>query len=56
LWQENLDADHDPLRFRSMSDILMTFKFTPRALVVEELHVVSSDEPTSFIEAEHSPS
>jgi hypothetical protein len=56
LWQENLDADHDPLRFHSMSDILVTFEFTPRALVVEELHVVSSNEPTSFIEAERSPS
>jgi hypothetical protein len=56
---ENLDADHDdddPLRFRSMSDILMMPGFTPRALVAEELHVVSSDEPTSFIEAEHNPS
>jgi hypothetical protein len=56
---ENLDADHDhdaPLRFRSMSDILATPRFTPRALVADELHVVSSDEPTSFVEAEHSPS
>jgi hypothetical protein len=56
---ENLDADHDddaPLRFRSMSDILATPRFTPHALVAEELHVVSSDEPTSFIEAESSPS
>jgi hypothetical protein len=56
---ENLDADHDddaPLRFRSMSDILATSRFAPRALVAEELHVVSSDEPTSFIEAEISPS
>jgi hypothetical protein len=53
---ENLDADHDddaPLRFRSMSDILATPGFA-RALVAEELHVVSSDEPTSFTEAEHS--
>jgi hypothetical protein len=53
---ENLDADHDDdasLRFCSMSDILMTPGFTPRALVAEELHVVSSDEPTSFTEAEH---
>jgi hypothetical protein len=56
---ENLDADHDddaPLRFRSMSDILKTPGFTPRALVAEELHMVSSDEPASFTEAEHIPS
>jgi hypothetical protein len=56
---ENLDADHDddaPLRFHSMSDILTTSGFAPRALVVEELHVVSSDEPASFTEVEHSPS
>jgi hypothetical protein len=54
---ENLDANHDdnaPLCFRSMSDILATPRFTPRALVAEELHVVSFDEPASFIEAEHS--
>jgi hypothetical protein len=52
---ENLDANHNddaPLRFRSMSDILATPGFTPRALVAEELHVVSSDGPTSFTEAE----
>jgi hypothetical protein len=56
---ENLDADHDddtPLRFRSMSDILVTSWFTTRALVAEEMHVVSSDEPTSFTKAERSPS
>jgi hypothetical protein len=56
---ENLDADHDDdalLRFRSMSDILMTPGFAPRALVAEELHMVSFDEPSSFTEAEHSPS
>jgi hypothetical protein len=56
---ENLDADHDddaPLRFRSMSNILAMPKFTPRALVTEELHVVSSDEPTSFTEAKCMPS
>jgi hypothetical protein len=56
---ENLDADHDddaPLRFRSMSDMLATPRFAPHALVAEELHVVSSDEPTSFTEAERSPS
>jgi hypothetical protein len=56
---ENLDVDHDDdtsLRFRNMSDILVTPGFAPRALVTEELHVVSSDESTSFIEVEHSPS
>jgi hypothetical protein len=56
---ENLDADHDDdalLRFRSMSDILVTPRFLPRALVAKELHVVSSEEPTSFSEAECSPS
>jgi hypothetical protein len=56
---ENLNADHDddaPLHFRSMSDILMTPDFAPRKLVADELHVVSSDEPASFTEAEHSPS
>jgi hypothetical protein len=48
---ENLDSNHDdnaPLRFRSMSGILVMPGFTSRALVAEELHVVSSDEPTSF--------
>jgi hypothetical protein len=56
---ENLDTNHNddaPLRFRSMSNILVTPGFMPRALVAEELHVVSSDEPISFVEAEHSPS
>jgi hypothetical protein len=54
---ENLDADHDddaPLRFRSMSDILATPGFATRALVSEELHMVYSNEPTSFAEAERS--
>jgi hypothetical protein len=56
---ENLDADRNdnaPLLFRSMSDILTTPGFAPRALVAEELHVRSSDEPASFTEADHSPS
>jgi hypothetical protein len=56
---ENLDADHDDdasPRFCSMSDILATPIFLPCALVAEELHVLSSDEPASFIEAEHNPS
>jgi hypothetical protein len=37
-----------------MSDILATPGFASRALVAEQLHVVGSDEPTSFTEAEHS--
>jgi hypothetical protein len=48
---ENLDANHDddaPLRFHNMSDILMTLEFAPCALVAEELHMVSSNEATSF--------
>jgi hypothetical protein len=56
---ENLDANHDDnasLRFHNMSDILMTPGFALHALVAEELHVVSSDEPASFVEAEHNPS
>jgi hypothetical protein len=54
---ENLDADHDddaPLRFRNMSDILVMPRFTLHALVSEKLHVVSSDKPAYFAEAEHS--
>jgi hypothetical protein len=54
---ENLDANHDddaPLRFRNMIDILATSEFAPRALMAEELHVVSSDELTSFAETERS--
>jgi hypothetical protein len=57
--EENLDVDHDddaPLYFHSMSDILASPVFTPRALVADELYVVSSDEPTSFVKAERSPS
>jgi hypothetical protein len=56
---ENLYADHDDdalLRFPSMSDILMTPGFTPRALVAEELHMVSYDEMASFTKDERSPS
>jgi hypothetical protein len=56
---KNLDANHHDdslLRFHSMSDILVTPRFAPRALVAEELHMVSSDEPASFTEAEHNPS
>jgi hypothetical protein len=56
---KNLDADHDddtPLRFHNMSNILTTPGFAPCALVAEELHVMSSDEPASFTKAEHNPS
>jgi hypothetical protein len=56
---ENLYADHDDdalLRFPSMSDILMTPGFTPRALVAEELHMVSYDELASFTKDERSTS
>jgi hypothetical protein len=34
----------------------VTPRFAPCALVAEELHVLSSNEPASFIEAEHNPS
>jgi hypothetical protein len=54
---KNLDTDHDDdalLCFRSMSDILAMPRFTLRALVAVELHVMSSDEPASFIEVERS--
>jgi hypothetical protein len=56
---DNLNADHDddvPLHFCSINGILRTARFVPRALVAEDLDVVSSDEPTSFAEAERSPS
>jgi hypothetical protein len=39
-----------------MSDILTAPGFAPRALVAEELHVVSFDEPNSFTEDERRPS
>jgi hypothetical protein len=56
---DNLIADHDDdtsLRFCSINDILRKVEFASRALVEEELHVVSSDESASFAEAERSPS
>jgi hypothetical protein len=59
---DNLDADHDeeaPLRFRKIENILgptSPLGFAPRALLMEELHAVSSDEPASFAEAERCPS
>lgn len=58
---DNLDADHDmdaPLRFQSIDDIIGQASprgFAPRALVMEELHVVTADEPTTFTDAERSP-
>jgi hypothetical protein len=56
---DNRDADHDDealLYLCSINDILRTIGFPSCALVAEELHVVSSDEPTSFVEAERCPS
>jgi hypothetical protein len=56
---ENLDADHDDnalLRFCSLSNIFATLEVASRALVAEELHVVSSTEPGSFTKAECIPS
>jgi hypothetical protein len=55
----NIDVDHvdDALmRFNNINDILVTVEFALCTLVVEELHVVSSNEPASFTEAERSPS
>jgi hypothetical protein len=52
---DNLD-DSTPLCFYSINDILGMTKFASRALVADELHVVSSDELTSFNEVERSPS
>jgi hypothetical protein len=52
---DNLDANHNDdalLLFCSINDILWTAEFVPHALVAEELHVVSSDEPVSLIKAE----
>ena len=59
---DNLDTDHDedaPLLFRKLKNILgpsSLLGFAPRALLTEELHAVSSDEPASFTEAERCPS
>jgi hypothetical protein len=55
----NLDANHNndaPLCFCSINDILEMTWFGSCALVAEELHVVSFDEPASFIDDERSPS
>jgi hypothetical protein len=51
---DNLDTNHDddaPLRFRSINNILGTARFELRALVAEELYMVSSDGLATFIEA-----
>ena len=58
---DHLDADHDdaPLQFRKIDNIIgLTSPRGPasRALISEELHDVSSDEPASFAEAERHPS
>jgi hypothetical protein len=53
---ENLDDDVDmPLRFHNISDNLRTVGFAPCALVVDELHMVRSDELASFAKAERNP-
>jgi hypothetical protein len=60
LREEDLDADHDedaPLWFRNMDNILGPVSpcgLAPRALP-HELHVMSSDETTSFAEAKWDP-
>jgi hypothetical protein len=56
---DNLDADHDDdvlLHFLSINNIFGIVGFAPCELVVEELHMVSSNESASFAKAEHSPS
>ena len=55
---ENLDADHDsaPLCFRTIDNLIgigSPRMYTPRELEVDELHMVSADEPAYFVEAEH---
>jgi hypothetical protein len=58
LREEDLDANHDedaPLWFRTMDNIIGPVSphgLAPRALL-HELHVVSSDEPTSFTNGIH---
>jgi hypothetical protein len=58
--EEDLDVDHEedaPLRVRNIHDIIGPA--TPRGLVprvlADELHVVSSNEPSSFEDAEQDP-
>ncbi|CAA6675270.1 unnamed protein product [Spirodela intermedia] len=58
---DHLDANHDdaPLRFRKIDNIVGLASprgLASRALIAEELHAVSSDEPVSFAEAEGHPS
>jgi len=57
---ENNNHNKDaPLRFQRIDNIVepeSSIGFTPWTLVAKELHVVSSDEPTSFALAEGSPS
>jgi hypothetical protein len=58
---DNLDANHDDgalLCFHNIDDIIRlasSHGFAPCVLVAEELHVVSSNEPTIFTESECSP-
>jgi hypothetical protein len=57
--EEDLDIDHDedaPLCLRQIVDILGPAlpRGLARRVLTEELHVVSSDEPSSFVEAEKS--
>lgn len=53
-----LDADHSsgaPIRFRAVDDLLGDASprgLAPRELSTAELHIVSADEPASFVEAE----
>lgn len=62
---DNLDANHDedgPLQTWALDDVLgpaTSRGFAPRNLIATttgELHVVSSDEPISFVDAESHPS
>ncbi|CAA7401797.1 unnamed protein product [Spirodela intermedia] len=58
---DHLDANHDdaPLRFRKIDNIVglaSPHGLASRALIAKELHVVSFDEPVSFVEAEGHPS
>jgi hypothetical protein len=49
----------EPVTWRWMMTSTMrtwTPGFAPHALVAQDLHVVSANEPASFAEAEHNPS
>jgi hypothetical protein len=57
---EDLDVDHDedaPIRVRLIEDVLGPVPAPGRAqrVLAQELHAVSSDEPSSFEEAEQDP-